>query len=361
MKFCLFYFLFISTLLSACQNRQKDKEAIRHMQLTNQLGDNLMIVYQDSKDNYWFGSWQTGLYLYNGKSVQHFTTKEGLTHNRIDEMKEDKNGNVFVTTSSPENTEGSIQMFDGKTFKNVPISKATRMEWKLAQGDLWFKARTNLGDVYRFDGDSLYPLKLPRSPNDKDDERTHPKHPWSPYDVYSLYIDHEGAIWFGTAEMGACRFDGKQHQWIYEDHHTNTPNGGSFGIRSILQDKAGAFWICNTRYRYKIQASLGSIKSENLQYQEVSGIEDYTNPYGSNAIYFMSSVEDNAGNLWILTYEQGVYKFDGDRVTHFPIQVDDKQIELYSIYQDKFGVLWLGSHKEGVFRFNGTTFKQFNL
>jgi len=34
-----------------------------------------------------------------------------------------------------------------------------------------------------------------------------------------------------------CRYDGKSILWLYEDHLTNLPNGGSFGIRAILEDK----------------------------------------------------------------------------------------------------------------------------
>jgi hypothetical protein len=73
---------------------------------------------------------------------------------------------------------------------------------------------------------------------------------FSPYEVYSIYKDRKGAIWFGTSVFGACRFDGKTVKWMYEDDLTYVPNGGTFGIRSIFEDKEGSFWFCNTWHKY---------------------------------------------------------------------------------------------------------------
>ena len=45
-----------------------------------------MVVYQDKKNQYWFGSWETGVYKYDGKPLINFTTKHGLSNNRADEI-----------------------------------------------------------------------------------------------------------------------------------------------------------------------------------------------------------------------------------------------------------------------------------
>jgi hypothetical protein len=39
---------------------------------------------------------------------------------------------------------------------------------------------------------------------------------------------------------------------MYEEHLTITEEGGSFGIRSIVEDRDDKFWICNTSNRYVI-------------------------------------------------------------------------------------------------------------
>ena len=63
-----------------------------------------MLVYQDTKNNYWFGSWETGVYKYDGKTLINYTTKHGLYTNRVDDIKEDKSGNIYFAVMNPNST-----------------------------------------------------------------------------------------------------------------------------------------------------------------------------------------------------------------------------------------------------------------
>jgi hypothetical protein len=47
-------------------------------------------VLEDRKGNFWFGTYGSGVYYYDGKSFQHFTTKEGLVSNQVNTIYEDK-------------------------------------------------------------------------------------------------------------------------------------------------------------------------------------------------------------------------------------------------------------------------------
>ena len=57
--------------------------------VVDKLGDNLMLVHQDGKSQWWFATWGDGLYHYDDKSIVRFTTKYGLSHNRTDQIVED--------------------------------------------------------------------------------------------------------------------------------------------------------------------------------------------------------------------------------------------------------------------------------
>lgn len=151
-----------------------------------------MVVYQDKKNNYWFGSWESGLYRYDGKKIMHFTTKSGLPHNRIEEIKEDISGNIFVNTSK------GIGKFDGETFTTLDFASSDN-DWTLEPNDLWFKQGWDSGFVARYDGDSLHLLTLPNTKMGDEYVSAHPNDPASPYAVYSIYNDTKGNIWFGTA------------------------------------------------------------------------------------------------------------------------------------------------------------------
>ena len=83
---------------------------------------------------YWFGSWETGVYRYDGKTLINFTTRHGLSNNRVDEIKEDKSGNIYFTGCHPNST---ISKFDGNTF--TTLSAISSNDWKLKSTDMWFK------------------------------------------------------------------------------------------------------------------------------------------------------------------------------------------------------------------------------
>ncbi len=55
-------------------------------------------VLEDRKGILWFGTKDSGVYYYNGKSFHHFTTKDGLGSNSALHIYEDKGGNIWFGT-----------------------------------------------------------------------------------------------------------------------------------------------------------------------------------------------------------------------------------------------------------------------
>ncbi len=210
------------------------------------LGNNIMLVYQDKKNNYWFGSWGEGVYRYDGKTILLFTTKSGLCHNRIDEIQEDGSGNIYFNTS------GGISKFDGQNFTTLSMTSNSNKDWKLEPDDLWFKYAQDSGWVYRYDGKFLHRLTFPNTKLGDEFIASHPasKYPnmkASPYNVYSIYKDTKGNVWFGTGVLGVCRYDGKSVDWISEDDVTELHDGPANGVRSIIEDKDGKFPLFKER------------------------------------------------------------------------------------------------------------------
>ena len=52
-------------------------------------------VLEDRKGNLWFGTRDSGVYCYNGKSLLHYTTRQGLTSNMALHIYEDRAGNIW--------------------------------------------------------------------------------------------------------------------------------------------------------------------------------------------------------------------------------------------------------------------------
>ena len=346
-------------MLTACHGQNTSNKATSFEPLAAtgdtvaELGKNLMVIYQDKQNSYWFGSWEDGLYRYDGKVIIHFTTQHGLPHNRIDNIEEDNEGNLYF------NTPGGISKFDGLRFTTLQLTESSNSEWKLEPGDLWFKGVQNAGVVYRYDGQFLYQLKLPEIKLGEDYMAAHPhsQYPgmnFSIYDVYTIYKDVKGNIWFGTGSLGLCRFDGKSIEWITEEDVIELHDGPANGVRSIIEDKEGNFWFSNTLYRYKIYQDKSGMK-----YDRQPGIGSLDGKPDSDQKEYLSAVVDNIGDVWIVTYAAGVWRYDGKKITHYPVLEGGTQIKLFSIFKDHQGGLWLGTHENGTYRYHGGAFEEF--
>ena len=344
MKLNILLFLTISTLLTSCNGQasyqKKSADQFTKGDTVKELGSSIMVIYQDKKNVYWFGSWETGVYKYDGKSSINYTTKHGLPNNRIDEIREDKSNNIYFISCHPHST---IAKFNGQSF--TIITPIPSNEWKLQASDLWLRNAYQTEKVYRFDGNTFYELTLPKPPKLS-----------NPFEIYSIYQDMKGNIWFGTNPVGVCRYDGKTFKWITEEDVTEFRNEGANGVRSITEDKNGDFWF-NTEARYSVYDSI-TLKN-NTFYTRHKGIGSLDGKKDSDLDEYLSAVRDNENNLWFVTYRNGVWKYDGTNVTHYPVQVNSKDITLFSIYKDNNGDLWLGTQQNGVYRFNGTTFEKF--
>lgn len=308
----------------------------------NELGSNIMVVFQSKNNVYWFGSWETGLYKFDGKSLINYTTEDGLYTNRIDDIKEDKWGNIYL---SGMNENSIITKFDGVSFTKIQAIPSD--EWKLEANDLWLKNPYRSSQhVYRFDGENLYELTLPK-----------PKTLNNSFDIYSTYIDKKGYIWFGTNPVGVCRYDGKSFQWITEEDVTEFRDEGSNGVRSIAEDRNGDFWF-NTEFRYSIYDRVPLMGNKfYTRHKSIGGLDGKAD---SNLDEYLSIVRDRDDNLWFVTYLDGVWKLNvSGEITHYPVQENSKNIAIFSIYKDNYGDLWLGTQENGVYKFNGQNFEKF--
>ncbi|MBC6993395.1 two-component regulator propeller domain-containing protein [Neolewinella lacunae] len=360
-----FFFLLLLATIFACRGQNAPEAGA--VQPALELGDtvpalskDIWYIFQASNGDYWFGSASDGAYRYDGKVLLYFSAADGLGSGGIRGIQEDKKGQIFFTTLA------GISKFDGQSFQTLEpvIANGPEEHWALQADDLWFSTLGKEGEQgpSRYDGEKLYQLQFPKHHLADAYFAEFPDKPWSPYDVYSIYRDRKGQVWFGTSNFGVGRYDGKSLGWLYEDHLTNTPEGGSFGIRSILEDAEGKYWFCNNRFRYDIAAGVSDADGKALlEYRRSPGIRGLSTARGADHIYFFSVVEDAAGDLWMVTYDEGVWRYDGQSVTHYPVKKGTKDLSLFSLYQDRKGELWVGTHEAGVYKFDGTNFVPFVL
>ena len=315
-------------------------------------------MFEDSKGNFWFGSHGDGLCRYDGKQFTYFTVKQGLPNgtvreiapgpdwsktrkinagNQIGSIQEDKNGNIWL-----KNGDNIISKFDGQAFRTIHPDKESTLltnrsnkEWKTELDYLWFGSWYELG-LYRYDGNKLVHLTFPHPYGSNDDG------------VSELYKDNEGNIWFGTMESGTFRYDGKSFTRITEDDEIGT-------CRSVFQDNTGRIWITNNRF--------------GLYYLEGDSLTNFTKEYLYNnkdlksnefKTGIQSIEQDKNGDLWFGTFGNGLWRYDGKKLTHYTIDNSLPIVTVKTIYKDKSGKLWFGIGEGTVYGFNGKSFYRFD-
>lgn len=359
-------FLVFAIFCSSCSgqpvNSRSEQPAAAKGDTVRNILAGALYVFQAKDGSYWFGSDGEGVYHLKDKVMIRYATQHGLCNDRVRGIQEDKSGNIYI------NTLDGISRYDGHFFTTLhPVISKADKGWRLNADDLWFAGRQGTAAVYRYDGTTLYELKIPQTKEGEDFIAAFPyvdrgHLPYTPYDVYTIYKDKRGDIWLGTGALGLCRYNGKDFCWMYEKHLSEIEGGGSFGIRSILEDRNGQFWICNTKYRYSILPG-STIKDTGVyvNYTRQNGIEHFKGANGKNMTYFMSVVGDSTGALWMVTYNEGVYKYDGHTVTNYHIKDGTENVTLFSIYKDRSGTLLLGTHKHGVYMWDGSGFRKFTF
>ena len=351
----LMFLIFV--ILSSCNSQGKidayQSELVRTIGETkNDLFFNANLIYHDSKSNYWFEN-ESGIYKYNGENVFLFTTKDGLISNRVLSVQEDKVGNIYFDTPQ------GVSKFDGKKFTSLEVAESTNNnnEWKSESTDLWFRMGWEHNGPFRYDGKYLHHLQFPKSNIEDEFYKKYPNVSYNPYSIFSMYEDSKGNIWFGTSDLGIYRFDGNKIRWMYEEYLGTTQDGGNFGIRSIAEDKDGFFWICNSKYKYKIlPVSEGNFDHNLIDYKREEGIVGDD----KEVLYFMGIVADDNGYLWMIN-EDGVWQNNGKELIQFFIKDRGEEISPTSIYKDNQGIIWFGTQKNGIYKYNGIVFEKFKL
>ena len=340
-------------LVSTCSWQSEDptpKPKAVVGQAVTQLDPRIWSLHQDQGGHYWFGSNGAGVFRYDGSELRQFTVDHGLAGLQVRDIQEDPRGHVLVSTNS------GVSRFDGKAFQTLEVVEAPDA-WRLDPSDVWILFDPGNRGPCRYDGEKIYHLKLPKSPQTDAYLEKQPGTSLSPEGLFSVYRDPSGHVWFGTFAAGLCRYDGESFGWMFEDPLTTTPSGGAFGIRSIFQDRDGDIWICNTRQRFQVQPKSALQNGyPMLQYATKPGLPQAQQDDSPNFTYYPSMAQDASGSLWMATGSDGVWQFDGERVIQHSI---GEKAYVISLLVDETNHVWVGTLEQGVFRWDQTDWKPF--
>jgi ligand-binding sensor domain-containing protein len=341
--------------------KEINKPELESISKTNTLkfSSGIRAIFEDSKGNYWFGSLQEGLSVYNGNSFTYFTTNEGLTDNQIHRIQEDKEGVIWF------NTQNGVSSYDGKSIKNhtntengisrnsnpVTFDNTSRNKWTKTDNDLWFGAGIKEG-VFRYDGQKMVYLAFP------------PHKMLNLYDnlfaVTSISKGKNNMIWFGTY-AGVFGYNGSDFTIINDETLGLDRAIEPLHIRSILEDSKGRLWMGNNGIGVLLKEGNSTInfsEKNNLIHPTSGRRGDKSLPGTLEHVFTIA--EDSQGSIWFGDRDTGIWKYDGTEITNYTKKDGLINDFAQSIYEDKNGKLWFGMADGNIFKFNGKTFeKQF--
>lgn len=270
----------------------------------------------------WMGSFKGGVLKYNGKSIEKYTTENGLSSNRVRAIVKDK------------------------------------------LGDIWFGS---LSGLYQYKGNELTHYN---SKTGLPDEH-----------VWSVYQSSDSSYWFGTRK-GLVNFkDGKAKVYgptdgiynghimaITEDIDNNLWAGSEFGLHKktekgfelYTKNKASAD---NFVYTLSTIDSVTWVGTRRGLWSIKNGIvEVFKDQYGNKIsdIIFYSLKKENI--YYFFSFDNGYYTYNGNEVKHIKelngYNLDSVTIAAADI--DKNSNLWLGTNGDGLLYFERDTVYVFN-
>ena len=310
-------------------------------------------IFEDSRGDFWFGSWGDGVCRFDGKEFTYFTVEDGLSHNQVRNIQEDQNGVVWF-----ENGHG-ISSYDGnKITTHIDRVYDSRNEWKSEHSDIWFKGDETAGfnererqfGTYRYDGEQFTFLEFPIPESRINANNIN-------FAVTTTPVRGKGGkLWFGTY-AAVVGYDGNSFSIIDRISIRLNEDHPHLGIRAVIEDSNGNLWFGDNGsgvYFYDGDTTINFTEKHGLTRRNTKG--------NSPALDRIFSIgEDRDGNIWFGTSYWGVWRYNPaaerrneESLTNYMEKDGLTSKEIVAIYKDKRDDLWYGG--ESVFKFNGKSF-----
>jgi ligand-binding sensor domain-containing protein len=212
-------------------------------------------------------------------------------------------------------------------FDTSLVSQYIRSVFQDSKGDLWF-GTLNEG-VVRYNVKTLTYFSNPDG--------------FTNNSVYAINEDIHGNLWFGT-DQGVYKYDGKTFRnYNQKDGLSHT----DISRKSILTDKSGTIWVGTHGGVFRYNPSADS-----------SGGQSFSLFQPLPPINVTGIMEDQSGNIWFASEDNGVYRYDGKTITNIAEKEGLGNNYAGGMAQDKAGNMWF-TMKNGICRYDGKTFTEY--
>lgn len=143
--------------------------------------------------------------------------------------------------------------------------------------------------------------------------------------VYCAMQDSKGYMWFGT-ETGACRFDGKKFtQFTMDDGLSDNE------IFQVHEDSKGRIWFLtfNGKLSFLENGIFHNPDNDIILKKAVASTNN-----------LISFYQDNQDCIWIGTFENGLIKIDGQKVSHYDLSENTMDDKGMYVQEDSLNNVW---------------------
>ena len=293
--------------------------------------DHIFSIMQDREKNIWIGT-QLNLNQYFDEQFEIFGENDGLKNSLVWSVIQDKNENFWIGTEGGlvkfipdihKKTTGerlinvssnSSYVFTNKTGRNNEVLNTGSL-YEDVKGNIWYsdfgKGITRLNPITNQSKRYTKETGLPTN------------------EIYSITGDKDGNIWIGTNKGGVLKFDINSEKFTTY----STKNGlGSDQVYAVYCDKKNRLWF----------GCLGG-KLSMLDNQAGDSIHTFSEKQGYSCNFTLCITEDNAGNIWLGAFDQGIYKFNGQSFKNYSSKEGLSSDTPFLLVCDNDEHLWIGT------------------
>ncbi len=276
------------------------------------------VFYQDQSGTLWLGT-NVGLFHYDA-SLDQFVAYPDWGTGAAHAIGEAPDGALWVNKLQNEQL-ALYRIAPDRTLRQTILSTHPYQQLLFdPQGNLWLSGPT----LVRFDTETGTVVSMPNAP--------------SYQATLWMHQGHDGELWIGTMQ-DLHRFDLKTRSFTRYDINDRS-NGLSDEIFAVHQDQAGIVWAGTPIGLY-----LGGPAAQPFRTNLVNQKDPVHTSEDPDDSIVVSISEDETGNYWISTYDQGVSRIgpNGKRrnYRHDPRDPESLCSDLvWKILKDQSGTLW---------------------
>ncbi|WP_207534156.1 ligand-binding sensor domain-containing protein [Desertivirga arenae] len=257
---------------------------------------------------------------------RHFQAENGLTHNTVFSLLQDKNGFIWIGTKS------GLNRFDGYSFKSISNSNSIGSLSDITINSICEDLN---GLIWIATGSGLFRY-------DQTDESLHKIYKSEDFDISYLRCDRENNLWFISREK-LFRFNYKTRLFTYKGVLATC-----FSIDSL-----GDMWLGDSK---------GFLKKLNIKTNNLSQFEIFDKSIGQN-LKAISKVFCSGTEVLVGTTKQGLQSYDVQARKLKPViskNKDGTEVYIRDIIGGEGNNCWIAS-ESGIYRYNAETGEIINL